>query len=178
MSPRIRKATDRTFSSLRIRNYRLYFVGQLVSVSGTWIQWVAQSWLIISVLHRGGVVLGVATALQFVPSFVGGLWGGLIADRFDKRIVLIWTQALQGALAIVLGLLTVTGVVQIWHVYLLAFLFGWVTVVDMPARQAFVMEMVGSEEISNAVGPNRGMVNGGAVVGTADSARLITLADD
>jgi MFS family permease len=177
VSPRIRRATDRTFSSLRIRNYRLYFVGQLVSVSGTWIQWVAQSWLIVKVLNKGGVVLGIATALQFVPSFVGGLWGGLIADRFDKRIVLMWTQALQGALAIALGLLTVTGAVQLWHVYVLAFLFGWVTVVDMPARQAFVTEMVGSTEVPNAVALNSAMFNGGRLVGPAIAALLIKFAN-
>ena len=95
----MRKASDRTFSSLKIRNYRLYFVGQLVSVSGTWIQWVAQTSLIVYTLHKGGVVLGIATGLQFLPMFVGGMWGGIIADRYDKRTTLIWTQALQAVLA-------------------------------------------------------------------------------
>jgi MFS family permease len=153
----------------------LYFTGQLVSVSGTWIQWVAQSWLIIHTLNKGGVVLGVATALQFVPSFFGGLWGGLIADRFDKRRVLIWTNALQAVLAVALGALAVTHVVQVWHVYLLAFLFGCVTVVDMPARQAFVIEMVGSEAIPNAVALNSAVFNGGRLVGPALAALMIKL---
>jgi MFS family permease len=173
MSPRLKRAGDRTFSSLRIRNYRLYFIGQLISVSGTWIQWVAQAWLIIHTLNAGGVVLGIATALQFVPSFFGGLWGGLIADRFDKRVVLIWTQALQAVLALALGLLAVTHVVQIWHVYVLAFLFGAVTVVDMPARQSFVIEMVGSEEVPNAVALNSAVFNGGRLIGPAIAALLI-----
>ncbi|MGZ4141706.1 MAG: MFS transporter [Actinomycetota bacterium] len=175
MSPRLRRASDRTFSSLHIRNYRLYFVGQLVSVSGTWIQWVAQSYLIIYTLHKGGVVLGIATALQFFPMFVGGMWGGIIADRFDKRITLIWTQALQALLAAALGLLVIAGVVQIWHIYVLAFLFGVVTVVDMPARQAFVTEMVGSSEVPNAVALNSAVFNGGRLIGPAFAAVLIKL---
>jgi MFS family permease len=170
----MKTAGDRTFASLKIRNYRLYFIGQLISVSGTWIQWVAQSWLILE-LHYGGVVLGVATALQFVPMFVGGMWGGLVADRFDKRITLIWTQALQGVLAAILGVLVIAGVVQIWHIYLLAFLFGVVTVVDMPARQAFVTEMVGSKEIPNAVALNSAVFNGGRLVGPALAAVIIKL---
>src|SRR5207245_5775213 len=131
MSPRLKKASDRTFSSLRIRNYRLYFVGQLVSVSGTWIQWVAQTSLIVYTLHKGGVELGIATGLQFLPMFVGGMWGGVIADRFDKRRTLIWTQALQAVLAVILGVLVLSHIVQMWQIYLLAFLFGVVIVVAM-----------------------------------------------
>jgi MFS family permease len=178
MSPRLRKAGKRTFSSLSIRNYRLYFFGQLVSVSGTWIQWVAQTWLIIHTLGEGGVVVGVATALQFVPSFFGGLWGGLIADRFDKRRVLVWTNALQAVLALALGSLAVTHVVEVWHVYVLAFLFGCVTVVDMPARQAFVIEMVGSEAVPNAVALNSAVFNGGRLVGPALAALMIKLSNN
>jgi MFS family permease len=173
MSPRMRKASDRTFSSLRIRNYRLYFIGQLVSVSGTWIQWIAQSSLLVYTLHQGPVVLGIATALQFLPMFVGGMWGGLVADRFDKRTTLIWTQALQALLAAMFGALVLAGVIQVWQIYILAFLFGVVTVVDMPARQAFVIEMVGSKEVPNAVSLNSAMFNGGRLVGPALAAILI-----
>jgi MFS family permease len=173
MSPRIKKASDRTFSSLRIRNYRLYFIGQLVSVSGTWIQWIAQSSLIVYTLHKPPVVLGIATALQFVPMFLGGMWGGLIADRFDKRRTLIWTQAVQAALAVAFGALVLGGVIQVWQIYMLSFLFGVVTVVDMPARQAFVIEMVGSKEVPNAVSLNSAMFNGGRLVGPALAVILI-----
>jgi len=175
MSPRLKKASDRTFSSLRIRNYRLYFVGQLVSVSGTWIQWIAQSSLIVYTLHKPPVVLGIATALQFVPMFLGGMWGGLIADRFDKRRTLIWTQALQAALAAAFGALVLAGVIQVWQIYVLSFLFGVVTVVDMPARQAFVIEMVGSKEVPNAVSLNSAMFNGGRLVGPALAVILIKI---
>ncbi len=173
MSPRMRKAGRETFSSLRIRNYRLYFIGQLVSVSGTWIQWVAQTSLIVYTLHKGGVVLGVATGLQFLPMFIGGMWGGIIADRFDKRVTLIWTQALQAALAAVFGALVLAHVIVVWQIYLLAFLFGVVTVVDMPARQAFVSEMVGSKEVPNAVALNSAMFNSGRLAGPALAAILI-----
>jgi len=173
MSPRMRKASDRTFSSLKIRNYRLYFVGQLVSVSGTWIQWVAQTSLIVYTLHKGGVVLGIATGLQFLPMFVGGMWGGIIADRYDKRTTLIWTQALQAVLAGLFGALVLAHVIQVWQIYLLAFLFGVVTVVDMPARQAFVSEMVGSAEVPNAVALNSAMFNSGRLAGPALAAILI-----
>jgi MFS family permease len=175
MSPRMQAASDRTFSSLRVRNYRLYFMGQLVSVSGTWIQWIAQSSLIVYTLHKPPVVLGIATALQFVPMFVGGMWGGLIADRFDKRRTLIWTQAAQAALAVAFGALVLAGVIQIWQIYVLSFLFGVVTVVDMPARQAFVAEMVSSKDIPNAVSLNSAMFNGGRLVGPALAALLIKL---
>src|SRR5438067_6027223 len=175
MSPRLKKASDRTFSSLRIRNYRLYFVGQLVSVSGTWIQWIAQSSLIVYTLHKPPVVLGIATALQFVPMFLGGMWGGLVADRFDKRRTLIWTQALQAALAAAFGALVLGGVIQVWQIYVLSFLFGVVTVVDMPARQAFVIEMVGSKEVPNAVSLNSAMFNGGRLVGPALAVILIKI---
>ena len=175
MSPRLKKASDRTFSSLRIRNYRLYFVGQLVSVSGTWIQWIAQSSLIVYTLHKPPVVLGIATALQFLPMFLGGMWGGLVADRFDKRRTLIWTQALQAALAVAFGALVLAGVIQVWQIYVLSFLFGVVTVVDMPARQAFVSEMVTSKDIPNAVSLNSAMFNGGRLVGPALAALIIKL---
>ncbi|HLW16851.1 MAG TPA: MFS transporter [Actinomycetota bacterium] len=175
MSPRMRRAGRQTFSSLKIRNYRLYFVGQLVSVSGTWIQWVAQTSLIVYTLHKGGVVLGIATGLQFLPMFVGGMWGGIVADRYDKRTTLIWTQALQAALAAAFGVLVLTHVIQVWQIYLLAFLFGVVTVVDMPARQAFVSEMVGSSEVPNAVALNSAMFNSGRLAGPALAVLLIKL---
>lgn len=172
---RLKRATRETFSSLRVRNYRLFFTGQLVSVTGTWMQWVAQSWLVLK-LTGSGVALGTVTALQFVPSVIGGMWGGVVADRFDRRRILLVTQALAGALALVLGVLTATGTVRLWMVYLLAFLSGCVMIADVPARHAFVTEMVGTKDVANAVALNAAVFNAGRVVGPAIAAALIASA--
>lgn len=169
------KATRRTFRSLRVRNYRLFFAGQLVSVSGTWMQQVAQSWLVLN-LTGSGLDLGVTVALQFLPMLLFGMWGGVVADRFDKRRVLIMAQAAAAALAVTLWTLVVSGAVQLWMVYALAFLLGLVQVVDMPTRQAFVTEMVGPDEVSNAVGLNSAMFNAGRLVGPAAAAAVISTA--
>jgi MFS family permease len=170
--PRLRLVTARTFRSLQTRNYRLFFTGQLVSVIGTWMQTVAQSWLVLT-LTGSGLALGVATALQFLPMLLFGAWGGLIADRFDKRRLLVATQTAAGLLALVLGLLVVADVVTLWMVYVLALLLGAVSVVDMPTRQAFVTEMVGSDEVSNAVGLNSAVFNTGRLVGPAAAGLLV-----
>ena len=169
---RLRTATDRTFRSLRIRNYRLYFIGQTISMSGTWMQSVAQAWLVLK-LAGGGVALGVVTALQFLPMLLAGPWGGVIADRVDKRKLVTVTQSASGVLALALGILTITGLVQLWMVYLLAFLLGVVSLADMPARQAFVMEMVGPEDVANAVSLNSVLVNAARIVGPAVAGILI-----
>ncbi len=169
------KATRRTFRSLRVRNYRLFFTGQLVSVSGTWMQQVAQSWLVIT-LTDSGTALGFTVALQFLPMLLFGMWGGVIADRFDKRQVLIAAQAVAAVLALTLWTLVVTDVVQLWMVYVLAFALGLVQVVDMPTRQAFVTEMVGPDEVPNAVGLNSAMFNAGRLVGPAAAGVVISTA--
>src|SRR5438067_2167827 len=140
-----RALAGRTFRSLRVRNYRLYFIGQVVSLTGTWMQSVAQAWLVLS-LTGSGVALGLTTALQFGPILLAGPWGGVLADRSDKRKLLVATQTASALLALTLGLLVVTGAVRLWMVYVLAFLLGSVTLVDMPTRQSFVMEMVGRDE--------------------------------
>jgi MFS family permease len=163
---RVRALGARTFRSLRIRNYRLFFVGQLVSVTGTWMQTVAQSWLVLNITGSG-VALGVTVALQFLPMLLFGMWGGLLADRLDKRRLLIATQGAGGVLALVLWALVAGGVVELWMVYVLAFLLGVVTMVDMPTRQAFVIEMVGPGEVTNAVGLNSAMFNLGRILGPA-----------
>ena len=168
----LRLATARTFRSLRNRNYRLFFGGQLVSLVGTAMQVVAQSWLVLT-LTNSGVALGVTVALQFVPLLVLGIWGGVVADRFDKRRVLIGTQVASGLLAFVLWLLVATGAVALWMVYVLAFLLGLVTVVDLPTRHAFVIEMVGGDEVPNAVGLNSAVFNTGRLVGPAVAGVLI-----
>jgi MFS family permease len=168
----VRQATARTFRSLAVRNYRLYFAGQVVSVSGTWMQQVAQGWLVLR-LTNSGVALGTVTALQFLPVLLLGAWGGLIADRFDKRSLLIGTQSVAGVLALVLGLLTLTGDIRIWMVYVLAAALGCVNAVDNPTRQAFVREMVGPVDLPNAVSLNSVVMNTSRVIGPAVAAVLI-----
>jgi MFS family permease len=157
---------ESTFGSLRVRNYRLYFAGQVVSISGSWMQRVAQSWLVLH-LGGGGLALGLVSALQFLPVLLVGAWGGLVADRLDKRRLLLLTQALMGGLALVLGLVTLAGAARLWMVYLLALLLGVVTAVDNPARQSFVMEMVGRRQLTNAVSLNSAVFTSARVVGPA-----------
>jgi MFS family permease len=168
----VQLATQRTFRSLRIRNYRLFFFGQLVSVSGTWMQQLAQDWLVLRLTNRA-LPVGITTALQFAPVLVFGIWGGLIADRLDKRRLLLATQGAMGALALALGVLTATGAVRLWMIYLLALLLGCATSFDMPARQSFVTEMVGPEDLPNAVGLNSAVFNVGRIIGPAVAGVLI-----
>jgi MFS family permease len=172
---RLKRATRETFSSLRVRNYRLFFTGQLISVTGTWMQWVAQSWLVLKLTHSG-VALGTVTALQFIPSLIGGMYAGVLADRFDKRRIIMAASVAAGVLALVLGVLTATGVVELWMVYLLAFLFGIASMIEVPARQSFVTEMVGPGEVPNAVALNTAVFNAGRIVGPAVAAALIASA--
>jgi predicted MFS family arabinose efflux permease len=169
---RVRALGHDTFRSLRRRNYRLYFAGQIVSVSGTWMQSLAQAWLVLE-LTGSGVSLGVTAALQFLPMLVAGSWGGLVADRFDKRRLLLGTQVAAATLALALGLITAFGAAALWNVYLLAFLLGCVTVVDNPARQTFVLEMVGPDDLPNAVGLNSVVMNASRAVGPALGGVLI-----
>jgi len=170
----LRAAAHQTFSSLRIRNYRLYFTAQLISVSGTWMQTVAQSWLVLR-LTGSGVDLGIVVGLQFLPMLLFGPVGGLVADRINKRRLLYLTQAGGGVLALVLGILVVTHEVQLWQVYVLAALLGMVNVFDNPARQTFIMEMVGREDLPNAVSLNTVVMNASRVVGPAIGGVIITL---
>ncbi|MBP6884938.1 MAG: MFS transporter, partial [Candidatus Pacebacteria bacterium] len=131
-----------TFSSLSIRNYRLYQIGQTISNTGTWIQTIGQSWLVLE-LTNSGTALGITIALQFLPLLVIGPWGGTIADRFPKRKLLYITQTTSGFLALILGLLVVSHTAELWMVYVLALLLGLVSAVDNPARNTFIPEMVG-----------------------------------
>jgi MFS family permease len=167
-------ATQRTFRSLGIRNYRLFFFGQLVSVSGTWMQQLAQDWLVLRLTDRP-LPVGITTALQFSPVLLLGIWGGLVADRIDKRRLLLATQGVMGTLALALGVLTLTGAVRLWMIYLLALLLGCATSFDMPARQAFVTEMVGPDHLSNAVGLNSAVFNSARIIGPAAAGVLIAV---
>jgi MFS family permease len=162
----------RVFAALAVRNFRLYFAGQAVSLAGTWMQTVAQSWLVLQ-LTGSGTVLGLVTATQFLPVLVLGPYGGLIADRVDKRRLLLGTQSALGLLALVLGLLTVTHAVRLWMVFVLPAALGTVTSVDQPARQTFVPEMVGRERLQNAVSLNSVLTNASRAVGPAVAGVLI-----
>ncbi|MEU8122008.1 MFS transporter [Spirillospora sp. NPDC049024] len=163
------------FRSLRNRNFRLYAAGQVVSNTGTWMQRVAQDWLVLDLAHGSGTALGITTGLQFLPMLLFGLWGGVIADRYPKRRVLMLTQVSMGVLALILGLLSISGSAQVWHVYLLAFGLGVATVVDNPSRQAFVVEMVGRRDLPNAIALNSATFNGARLLGPAVAGVLIAL---
>lgn len=166
---------DRTggmFTSLTVPNYRYYFAGQVVSNTGTWMQRIAQDWLILG-LTGSSFAVGVTTAMQFLPMLLFGLYGGVVADRFPKRGLLVITQAAMGLLAAVLAVLTLTGTVEVWHVYLLALLLGMVTVVDNPTRQSFVPEIVSRAQLGNAVSLNSANFQAARLVGPAVAGVLI-----
>jgi MFS family permease len=148
--------------------------GQVVSNTGTWMQRVAQDWLVLQLTHGSGTALGIATGLQFLPQLLFSLWGGMIADRYPKRRILFATQAAMGALALLLGVLALTGAVAVWQVYLLAFALGMVAVVDSPTRQTFVAEMVGRDGIANAIALNSAAFNLARITGPAVAGLVIS----
>jgi MFS family permease len=162
----------RAFSSLKIRNFRLFMAGQLVSNVGTWCQAVALGWLVYT-LTGSGTALGTVTAVQFVPALFLSMWGGLLADRFDKRKLLVVTQTAQAGLAAVLAGLVLSHHIAEWEVYVIAFLLGSVTAIDMPTRGSFVTEMVGTSDVANGVALNSVMVNLSRVIGPAFAGVLI-----
>jgi MFS family permease len=165
-------AVRRSFHSLSVPNYRRYFAGQVVSLSGNWMQTVAAVWLILS-LTGSGVAVGLTTALQFLPMLLFGAWGGLFADRFPKRRLLMVTQALMALPAIGLFAVTEAGTVAPWMVYLAVFAMGAVNAVDNPTRQSFVIEMVGPDRVVNAVSLNSVIVQSARIVGPAIGGLLI-----
>jgi len=165
-------AARRIFSSLRVPNYRLYFTGQAISLSGTWMQSVAQGWLVLE-LTESGTMIGLVLALQFLPVLLLGPMGGVIADRFDKRRLLLGTQVVAALLAGTLGLLVLFEVVRLWMVFVLACGLGFVNLVDNPTRQAFVGEMVGPDDLTNAISLNSVLVNLARVAGPAAAGALI-----
>lgn len=163
------------FGSLRERNYRYYVAGQGTSLIGLWMQRVAQDWLVLELSHGSPVALGVAAALQFLPTLLFSLWAGVLADRMDKRRLLLVLETGLGVCGLVLGLLDVTGVVQLWHVYLLCLLLGAVAAMETPVRQSFVVEMVGRSQLTNAVALNSMMFNLARMVGPAVAGVMITV---
>lgn len=161
-----------TFRALSIRNYRVYAMGAFVSNIGTWMQRVAQDWLILQLTHSG-TALGITTGLQLLPALLFSPIAGVVADRIPKRTVLRFTQAAMALPAAILGVLAITGLVQAWHVYVLAFVFGIGTAFDAPARQSFVVEMVGKDDLANAVGLNSASFNSARMIGPAVAGVLI-----
>src|ERR1700744_3439972 len=172
-SPCSEPASHSFFSSLRTRNFRLFVAGQLFSNTGTWVQRIAQDWLVLS-LTGSATAVGVTTALQFLPTLLFGLFGGMIADRYPKRTVLLVTQSALGLIAGVLAAATLAHVVAAWQVYVVAFALGLVTAVDNPTRQSFANEMVGPAQLSNAISINSSVFQLGGLIGPAISGVLIS----
>lgn len=168
----LRRYANSTFSSLRIRNYRLYYIGQIVSTSGTFMQSVAQAWLVLQ-LSNSGTALGLVMALQYLPVLFLGPYGGVVADRFSKRKLLVFTQSAFGMLALGLGILVLTGLVRLWMVDVFAVCFGVISTIDNPTRQSFVVEMVGEEHLRNAVTLYSSLVNLSRVIGPSIAGVLI-----
>jgi MFS family permease len=164
-----------TLASLRVPNYRLYAGGQIVSLVGTWMQRVAQDWLVLDLSGGNAAALGVAAALQFAPTLVLSLWGGVLADRVDKRRMLAMLQVAMGVCAVVLGVAEVTGFVELWHVYVLCALVGCFSALDIPVRQAFVPELVGIGQIGNAVALNSVTFNLARIIGPSVAGLLLAV---
>lgn len=177
MSPRVTAVIGRTFSSARTsRNFRLYLIGNTVSAIGTWVNFTASAWLVLT-LTDSGTALGTNIALYFLPVLLLGAYGGVLADRFDKRHILMMTQASYGVVALALWGLVATDLVDLWMVYTLSLASGIVTAIDNPSRQSFYMEMVGEEHVRNAVSLNSAAFTGSRVIGPAIAGLVIDKAD-
>jgi MFS family permease len=170
--PSLSAALRRTFGSLDTYNYRLFFTGELISHTGSWMQNMAEAWLVLTLTHNGAAV-GATFAFRFLPVLLFGLWGGAIVDRYDRRTILLITQSLAAAVSVVLWLIVFTDVVEVWMVYGLAVAVGFITVVDQPAHHAFVEEMVGRDRLSNAVALNSAVGNSARITGPAVAGLLI-----
>jgi MFS family permease len=174
---RIRRVSRTTFAALQVPNYRRYTAGQSVSLIGTWMQMTAQSWLVWTLTHSA-TALGLIVALQTLPVLIFGPYGGVVADRIDKRRMMIALQSAMGVQALVLGLLTVAGAVQVWEIGVLAAMLGLNNAFENPARQSFMLELVGAEHLRNAVSLNSTLVNVARVVGPAVAGVLIAFVGD
>ncbi|WBO20881.1 MFS transporter [Sphingomonas abietis] len=164
------------FRSLRSHNYRVWAAGGFVSNIGTWVQRTAQDWLVLTILtHHSASAVGIVMALQFGPQFLFLPWTGFAADHFNQRRLMMATQSAMALLALLLGLLTVTGVVQLWHVYVFAFLFGTAAAFDAPVRQTFIAELVGDGDLANAVALNSTSFNAARLIGPAISGLIIAM---
>jgi MFS family permease len=164
MSPLVKRVSSTTFAALEIPNYRLYIGGQATSLIGTWMQMAAQAWLVLTLTHSA-TTLGLIVALQTLPVLLLAPYGGVVADRINKRKAMIGLQAMMGVQALILGLLTVTHLVHVWEIGVLALMLGFNNAFENPARQSFMMELVGSEHLRNAVSLNSTMVSAARVIG-------------
>ena len=162
-----------TFISLKVPNFRIFAMGHFIAVIAIWMQRIAQDWLVLQ-LSGSVTAVGFTVALQFMPSLVLGPWGGMIADRFAKRKILILCQSVAAILAAALAVLALTGVIMVWHVYVIAFVLGLVTVLDQPARQVFVNELVGPKYLRNAISVNSTTFQLGGLIGPAIAGVLLT----
>lgn len=162
------------FAALHTRNYRLWASGQIVSLIGTWMQRVAQDWLVLTLSGGNGFAVGIVMALQFGPTLILSVWGGVLADRYDKRKLLMITQVFAAVCGLVLGVLDVGNVVELWHVYVIAFILGCSSAIDAPVRQSFTIEMVGQKTLANAIALNSMTFNMARIIGPAISGVLIT----
>jgi MFS family permease len=174
---RVIRAGQVTFAALAVPNYRRYISGQAISLIGTWMQMTAQAWLVLTLTHSS-TALGIVVALQTLPVLLFGPYGGVIADRVDKRRLMIALQAAMGVQALALGLLTVTGLVQVWQIGVLAVLLGFNNAFENPARQSFMLELVGKEHLRNAVSLNSVLVNIARAIGPAVAGILIATVGD
>ena len=162
-----------TFQSMQVRNFRLFFTGQLISQGGTWMQTIALNWLVLHLSNNNGFLVGLAVALQFTPTLLFGVWGGAIADRFDKRKVLLCTQTAMAAVAVLLAAVDISGIVQLWMLYGLVFAYGLALAVDNPTRQSFVSELVPPTDLPNAIGLSSAIFQLARVLGPALAGVLI-----
>lgn len=176
-APEAEPRNGSVFRSLRIPNYRRYFIGNVICQTGTWMNRVAQDWLVLQLTNDDPVALGIATALQFGPTLLLSVWAGTIADRVDKRVLLRWIQVVLGAAGVALGVLAWTNTAHILHVYLACLVVGIAASFDGPVRQAFVSELVGSRDLTNAVALNSLGFNGARIVGPAIAGVLISVVD-
>ena len=172
MAGAVRVAAERTFRSLQNRNYRLYWCGQVVSLSGTWMQRIAQAWLVLQLTHSP-LALGTVTTIQFTPILLFSLFGGVLADRVPKWRFLLFTQSIMATQALILAILISTGQIQLVHIYILAAILGVASALDGPARQAFVIELVGREDLPNAVALNSTIFNTSRILGPGIGGLLI-----
>lgn len=167
-----------TFGSLKVRNYRLFSTGQLVKLLGTWMLFTAQDWLVLQLSHNSASALGIVTALQFTPVLLLTLYGGQLADRFDKRRLMLMVNAASALVAALLGALVVSGVVNLWWVYVTATLFGAISAIENPVRQSFVSELVGKELLPNALSLTSATFNAARIVGPAVAGVVIAALHD
>jgi MFS family permease len=164
---------SQSFSSLRVPNFRLFTISNILAMSGTWMQRIAQDWLVLTLSHSVTAV-GITVAMQFTPMLLFGLYGGLIVDRYSKRMLLMLTQGTAGVLAALLAVLALTHTIEVWHVWAIAFVVGLVTVVDNPTRQVFVNELVGPRNLRNAISINSSVFQLGGLIGPAIAGILLT----